>query len=73
MKLEKNYTIENQIVEEEFKNGDIAIYARREGNDLIYLYFVNTKSEKVLFLQTIEVGCNQNYGYISDMSFQEVK
>lgn len=73
MKIEKSYRIDGELVVEEFKNGDISVYSMKVSLDLMCLYFINNKSEKILFKQIIQAGCIQNCGFIADMSFQEVK
>lgn len=73
MKLEKSFTINGYVVDEEFQREGIKVYSRREGVDLMHLYFIDSKSERVLFEQKIEADCNQNVGYISTMYFKEVK
>ncbi len=71
MKLEKAFTINGKVVVKEFQKGDISIYSDGDSYEMT-LYFVNNKTEEVMFKQTIAADMGQGTGYISDMTFEGV-
>ncbi len=71
MKLEKAFTIDGKVVVKEFQKGDISIYSDGDSCEMT-LYFVNNKTEEVMFKQTIAADMGQGTGYISDMTFEGV-
>ncbi len=71
MKLEKAFTINGKVVVKEFQKGDISIYSDGDPYEMT-LYFVNNKTDEVMFKQTIAADMGQGTGYISDMTFEGV-
>lgn len=71
MKLEKAFTIDGNVVVKEFQKDDISIYSDGDSCEMT-LYFVNNKTEEVMFKQTIAADMGQGTGYISDMTFEGV-
>ena len=72
MKLEKSFTINGHIVTEVFRKGDFTVYEYESGVSEMTLYFVNNKTETVMFQQYIEADEGQGTGYISNILFQGV-
>ena len=70
MKVEKSFSIDGKIVEKEFQKGDISVYSYYEDDSKLTLFFVNNKTELVLFKQTITADCNQNFGFINSVNFE---
>lgn len=70
MKVEKSFSIDGKIVEKEFQKGDISAYFYFEDDSEMTIFFVNNKTELVLFKQTITADCNQNFGVISSVNFE---
>lgn len=71
MILEKVLMIDGNVVKLEFESASVIVYRSTNYDDdtQIVLYFVDKKSEKVLFKQDIRADCSQNTGYISDLDF----
>lgn len=72
MKLEKAFTIDGKVVVKEFQKDDISIYSRGDSDIEIVLYFVDNKTDEIMFKQTIAADMGQGTGYISDMTFEGV-
>ena len=70
MKVEKSFSIDGKIVEKEFQKGDISVYSYYEDDSKMTIFFVNNKTEMVLFKQTITADCNQNFGFINSVNFE---
>lgn len=72
MKVESAFNIEGKIVEKIFQKGDIAVY---QGDDELdaKLYFVNAKTNCVMFTQYISADCNQNTGFVDKIHFEGIK
>ena len=70
MKVEKSFSIDGKTVEKEFQKGDISAYFYFEDDSEMTIFFVNNKTELVLFKQTITAVCNQNFGVISGVNFE---
>jgi len=70
MKVEKSFSIDGKIVEKEFQKGDISVYSYYEDDSEMTIFFVNNKTELVLFKQTITADCNQNFGVIRGVNFE---
>lgn len=71
MKLEKAFTIGGKVVVKEFQKDDISIYSDGDSYEMT-LYFVNNKTDEVMFKQTIAADMGQGTGYISDMTFEGI-
>lgn len=73
MKLEKVITIEGKVVSKSFKKGSLVVYESEvDSDDVVIIYFVDEKTEEVLFKQTVTAECNQNYGFINNVVFENV-
>lgn len=72
MKVEKAFTINGRVVTEVFRKGDFTVYEYESGVGEMTLYFVNNKTETVMFQQYIEADMSQGTGYISNILFQGV-
>lgn len=72
MKVEKAFTINGNVVAEVFRKGDFTVYEYESGVSDMTLYFVNNKTETVMFQQYIEADMGQGTGYISNILFQGV-
>lgn len=72
MKLEKAFTIDGNVVVKEFQKDDISIYSRGDSDIEIVLYFVNNKTDEIMFMQAVAADMHQGTGYISEIIFKEV-
>lgn len=72
MKLETAFVIGNTKVAKVAWFGNIEVYEEIDGqDDERTLFFV--QGDKVLKTLHVEVGCGQNMGYISDLTFGDPK
>lgn len=71
MKLEKAFTIDGNVVVKFFQKGDISVYSSGDSIEMI-IYFVNNKTDEIMFKQTIAADMGQGTGYISEMNFEGV-
>lgn len=74
MKVETVLMIDGNQVEKVFQKGDILIYQYNIDDSMTgaILFFVNNKTQEVMFKQKIIADCGQNVGYIDRIDFTGV-
>ena len=74
MKVETVLMIDGSQVVLVFQKGDILIYQHNLDNHMtgVILFFVNNKTQDVMFKQEILADCGQNTGYIEIIDFTGV-
>lgn len=71
MKVDTVFSIDGKIVDRVFTRGNIHVYEYELDDDERILYFV--QGGLVIFTQRIEAGGRQNEGFISSVTFEDVK
>ena len=74
MKVETVLMIDGSQVEKVFEKGDILVYQHNLDNHMtgVILFFVNNKTQEVMFKQEILADCGQNTRYIDRIDFTGV-
>ncbi len=64
MKVQKAFTIDGKVVNQVFQKGEITVYEYQPDSSVAILYFVNNKTEFVIFKQDIEADEIYNINFL---------